>query len=186
MLPLGTDKAIYMGDRWQSTNLAASTYIWLPLQIDGTTVTLDWHDAWNLDVGAGTWSEAAPTSQIEGEAAELSNGARIVDCSQCSGSVAAGYLGGDDDGSAVFNFTAEKDDRVTIIVKHKNGDTTSRHAAVSVNDQEQAVAFLPTSHLSTTGSSAIHVDLKQGDNTVKFSRSEGWGPDVDQLIFPAI
>lgn len=30
----------YMGDRWVSTDLAASTYIWLPLTISGTTATL--------------------------------------------------------------------------------------------------------------------------------------------------
>ncbi|OLN89352.1 hypothetical protein CCHL11_08993 [Colletotrichum chlorophyti] len=184
VLPLGTDKAIYMGDRWHSTNLAASTYIWLPLQIDGTTVTLDWHDAWTVDTKAGTWSETVPAAEIEGETAELSNGARIVDCAPCSGSKAAGYLGGDDDGAAVYSFTVETADRVTLIVKHKNGDTKSRFAAVSVNGQEQEVAFLPTNQLSSTGSSAVHVDVVEGNNTVKFSRSQGWGPDVDQLIVP--
>lgn len=175
-----------MGDRWHSTNLAASTYIWLPLQFDGTTVTLNWHDSWNLDTAAGTWSESTITSEIEGETAALSNGARIVDCSQCSGSSAAGYLGGDEDGTATFNFTVAAADRVTLIVNHKNGDTSSRHAAVSVNGEEQSVAFLATSHLSTTGSSAIHVNLKEGENKVTFSRSEGWGPDVDQLIVPGV
>ncbi|KAJ0344479.1 hypothetical protein COL154_007875 [Colletotrichum chrysophilum] len=187
VLPLGNDKAVYMGDRWHSTNLAASTYIWLPLNFDGTTVTLDWHDSWTLDVAAGTWSEAKPTIELEGEAAELSNGARAVDCSQCSGSSAAGYLGGDDDGTAIFNFDSAAADRVTLVVKHKNGDTSSRHAAVSVNGEEQSVAFLATNqHPDRAGSSVIHADLKEGANTVTFSRSEGWGPDVDQLIVPQL
>lgn len=176
-----------MGDRWHSTNLAASTYIWLPLNFDGTTVTLDWLDSWTLDVAAGTWSEAKPTIELEGEAAELSNGARAVDCSQCSGSSAAGYLGGDDDGTAIFNFDSAAADRVTLVVKHKNGDTSSRHAAVSVNGEEQSVAFLATNqHPDRAGSSVIHADLKEGTNTVTFSRSEGWGPDVDQLIVPQL
>ncbi|KAF9876805.1 glycosyl hydrolase family 43 protein [Colletotrichum karsti] len=187
VLPLGNDKAIYMGDRWHSTNLAASTYIWLPLNFDGTTVTLDWHDSWTVDVAAGTWSEAKPTLELEGEDAELANGARAVDCSQCSGSSAAGYLGGDEDGSAAFTFESGAADRVTLVVKHKNGDTASRHAAVSVNDEEQNVAFLATNHHpDRAGSSTVHVDLKAGTNTVKFSRSEGWGPDVDQLIVPQL
>lgn len=34
------EKNRYMGDRWLSTDLAASTYIWLPLTISGTTATL--------------------------------------------------------------------------------------------------------------------------------------------------
>ncbi|KAF6815910.1 glycosyl hydrolase family 43 protein [Colletotrichum musicola] len=187
VLPLGNDKAVYMGDRWHSTNLAASTYIWLPLNFDGTTVTLDWHDSWNVDLAAGTWSEAKPTLELEGEEAVLSNNARVVDCSQCSGSKAAGYLGGDEDGTAVFTFDSTAADRVTLIVKHKNGDATSRHAAVKVNDQEQSVAFLATNHHpSRAGSSTVHVDLEEGTNTVKFSRSEGWGPDVDQLIVPVL
>jgi hypothetical protein len=29
-----------MGDRWISTDLGASTYIWLPLKISGTSATL--------------------------------------------------------------------------------------------------------------------------------------------------
>ncbi|KAL0934923.1 glycosyl hydrolase family 43 protein [Colletotrichum truncatum] len=187
VLPLGNDKAIYMGDRWQSTNLAASTYIWLPLNIDGTKVTLDWHDSWTVDVKAGTWSEAKPEIEIEGESAELSNGARLLSCSGCSGSSSVGYLGGDSDGTAVLNFEASTADRVTLIVKHLNGDTRSRHAAVSVNGEEQNVAFLSTSHISSrVGSSSVHVDVKEGVNTVKFSKSEGWGPDIDQLIVPSI
>jgi hypothetical protein len=32
----------YMGDRWLSSNLMASTYIWLPLTLSGTTATLVW------------------------------------------------------------------------------------------------------------------------------------------------
>lgn len=34
------DKNRYMGDRWVSTNLMTSTYVWLPLTISGTTATL--------------------------------------------------------------------------------------------------------------------------------------------------
>lgn len=35
-----TDPGRYMGDRWISTNLMASTYIWLPLTLEGTNATL--------------------------------------------------------------------------------------------------------------------------------------------------
>ena len=30
----------YMGDRWVSSNLMRSTYVWLPLTLSGTTATL--------------------------------------------------------------------------------------------------------------------------------------------------
>ncbi|KAJ0159313.1 hypothetical protein CTA2_9938 [Colletotrichum tanaceti] len=188
VLPLGTDKAIYMGDRWHSKNLAASTYVWLPLRFDGTRVTLDWLQAWTVDVAAGTWSESDVTAEIEGETATLVNGARVVDCSECSGSKAAGFLGGDTDGTATFNFNVAKADRVTLIVNYKNPNVAPRYyAAVSVNGKPpQAVAFLSTSHLTTTGRSAVHVDLVEGENVARFSRSKGFGPDVDQLVVPLL
>jgi hypothetical protein len=47
---------IYMGDRWDSGDLAASTYIWLPLTISGTTVSMPWYNRWTLNVEAGTWA----------------------------------------------------------------------------------------------------------------------------------
>nr|UMZ45340.1 hypothetical protein [Paramyrothecium sp.] len=185
IIPLGDDKAIYTGDRWQSTNLAASTYVWLPLKIDGTTVKLDWYDSWKVDVAAGTWSEAAPNTGHQGEDAELSKGARVITCSQCSNSEAAGYLGGDDDGTVIFNFEVEYAGPVTLIVNYHNGDTAPRSATVTVNGEEQTVEFQSTRHLgSSIGRSTVHVELTAGNNTVAFSRSEGWGPDVDQLVVP--
>lgn len=49
---------IYMGDRWVPKDLKSSTYIWLPLTISGTSVSMAWHDRWALDASAGTWSAA--------------------------------------------------------------------------------------------------------------------------------
>jgi Glycosyl hydrolases family 43 len=51
---------IYMGDRWDcakdNCDLSMSKYVWLPLSINGTTMTLDWYDTWYLDLDTGTWS----------------------------------------------------------------------------------------------------------------------------------
>ena len=49
---------IYMGDRWVPNNLVTSSYIWLPLTIDGDTVSLEWRDRWSLNAAAGTWTPA--------------------------------------------------------------------------------------------------------------------------------
>lgn len=53
ILPLG-DGAVYMGDRWIKDNLMRSTYIWLPLQISGTTATMKNAVNWvpNVQTGA--------------------------------------------------------------------------------------------------------------------------------------
>ncbi|UWZ86403.1 family 43 glycosylhydrolase [Occallatibacter riparius] len=49
---------IYMGDRWMPKDLASSTYIWLPLTISGTSVSMTWRDRWSLNAAAGTWTPA--------------------------------------------------------------------------------------------------------------------------------
>ncbi|KAL4931949.1 glycosyl hydrolase family 43 protein [Aspergillus undulatus] len=178
VLPLGTNQAIYLGDRW------------LPLEIDGTSVSLSWHDAWSVDVSSGTWADRGDVSIYEGENATLSGGARTIECSRCSGSIAAGYIGGDDDGdadgTAVFDIDQPSADRVTLDIKYLNGDTAPRYASVSVNGGEaQIVAFVSTnSHPDRAGDSSVHVDLDEGVNTVEISGAGAWGPDVDQVVVP--
>ncbi|MGE5527804.1 MAG: discoidin domain-containing protein [Patescibacteria group bacterium] len=51
-----TTTCLYMGDRWVEGQFGESTYIWLPLQISGTSVTLDWYDRWAIDTATGEWS----------------------------------------------------------------------------------------------------------------------------------
>lgn len=80
-------------------------------------------------------------------------------------------------------------DKATLIVKYINGDSSQRLAKVWVNGVAYHVAFLSTAHnWDTVGSSAVHVNLRQGSNTISIARSDdgGWGPDVDRLIIPAI
>ena len=48
---------IFAGDRWQDPDLVGSKYIWIPLQISGTTVTLNDDVQWQLDVTTGAWSD---------------------------------------------------------------------------------------------------------------------------------
>jgi hypothetical protein len=47
---------VFLGDRWNSGNLTDSRYIWQPLTINGTTVSMTCATSWKLDVAAGTWS----------------------------------------------------------------------------------------------------------------------------------
>ena len=46
---------IYMGDRWNAGDLGDSPYIWQPLQVSGTSVSLTWHNSWSPNLSAGTW-----------------------------------------------------------------------------------------------------------------------------------
>jgi hypothetical protein len=48
---------IFAGDRWQDPDLVSSKYIWIPLQMSGTSLTLADYAQWQLDVSTGHWSD---------------------------------------------------------------------------------------------------------------------------------
>jgi hypothetical protein len=184
ILPVG-DNFMYMGDRWVKDNLMRSTYIWLPLQISGTSASMKNVVNWVPNVSSGSMTSGPSETTYEGESAQLSGGARSISCSGCSGKNAAGYLGGSDGGSVYFaNISSQATTRTTIRIKHMNGDKSQRFADVSVNGgAAQRIAFLPHGG-GDPASSCLHADLKSGQNTVKISMSGSWGPDVDRLMVP--
>ncbi|KAJ2988597.1 hypothetical protein NUW58_g3886 [Xylaria curta] len=49
---------LYLGDQWDSNSLWESRYIWLPMNLDDKkkTLSLEWHDVYDLDVKSGNWS----------------------------------------------------------------------------------------------------------------------------------
>ncbi|CAI6341523.1 unnamed protein product [Periconia digitata] len=185
ILPVG-DNAMYLGDRWVSSNLMRSTYIWLPLQLSGTTASMKNTVNWVPDANSGSMTPGPSENKYEGETAALSSGAKTVSCSGCSGSKAAGYIGGTNAGVVTFsNVQSSATTRSTIRIKYLNGDSSQRFASVSVNGgPAQTIAFLPVSG-NEPSSSSLHVDLKAGANTITFSGvNGGWGPDIDRLFVP--
>jgi hypothetical protein len=54
----GTDGTtyVYAGDRWQDPDLASSKYIWLPLKVSDTSLSLAYYAEWQLNLTRGTWS----------------------------------------------------------------------------------------------------------------------------------
>ncbi|KXJ87852.1 galactan 1,3-beta-galactosidase [Microdochium bolleyi] len=187
ILPLSSTTAIYMGDRWHSTNLMRSTYIWLPLAISGNSVTMADQVNWTPNVAGGTWAAGPSETSPEGEAAVLSNGAVTISCTGCSGGKAAGYIGGASGGTVTFNnVRADATGRTTIRIKHLNGNTAQRFADVIVNGASQRVSFLPTQDGNTPGSSVVHANLNAGSgNTIVIKITDGsYGPDVDRIMVP--
>ena len=45
----GTDRCIYMGDRWNPENAADGRYVWLPVRFDGDRFRVAWHDRWRWE-----------------------------------------------------------------------------------------------------------------------------------------
>ncbi|KAF3760746.1 family 43 glycoside hydrolase [Cryphonectria parasitica EP155] len=188
ILPVSSDLTMYLGDRWVSTNLMASTYVWLPLTISGTSVTMADQVNWIPNVASGgDWTEGPSETWPEGEDATLTDGATVVTCSGCSGGEAAGYIGGPDDGTVTFTgVESDATTKTTIRIKYENGDSTQRFANVSCNGVEQNIAFLPTADGNTPGSSVVTCGLTTGSsNTVVITQTDGtYGPDVDRIMVP--
>ncbi|MCJ1444787.1 MAG: hypothetical protein MMC23_005289 [Stictis urceolatum] len=184
ILPVGSN-VMYMGDRWHSDNLMASTYIWLPLTLSGTTASMPTsYVNWLPSTFAGGPSE----NSYEGESATLGGGAKSVACSGCSGGKAAGYVGGTGGTDGAVTFSGVQSNvaaRTTVRIKFENGNTGQRFASVRINGVAQTVAFLPTDGGNTPESSSLNVDLKQGANEIVVQGTGAdWGPDVDRLMVP--
>ncbi|QRV84826.1 glycoside hydrolase family 43 protein [Ceratobasidium sp. AG-Ba] len=145
---------MYMGDRWFSNNLMRSSYIWLPLSVSGTTLSLpNNYVNWVMDANSG--------SMTAGRAAV------VASCSGCSGGFAVGYLGGSGNGVLTFNNVGSNaSTRTTLRIKHENGDTAQRYGTITVNGVSQTVAFLPTADGQTPGS------------------RDGYVADIDRLMVP--
>jgi hypothetical protein len=108
----------------------------------------------------------------------LSNGAKIVTCTGCSGGKSVGYLGGSGDGTLeIGNIVSGSSTTATIRLQYANGDSSQRYANVSVNGKSQIVAFLPSRNGNAPFTSTLHASLEKGDsNTITFSAyEEGWG-----------
>lgn len=187
VLDYGGGNVMYMGDRWVSKNLQASTYVWLPLSVSGSKVTMKNYVSWvpNLDA-ATAWAGPPDETSYEGEKAAYSGGAKDVSCSGCSGAKAAGYVGGDGPGKVSFSgVRSDAGGLTTVRIKYNNGDSKPRYAQVTVNGGTPVrVAFEPNS--GDPASSSLNVELKAGSaNTIVFEGvSGGWGPDIDRLMVP--
>ncbi|CZS97611.1 probable glycosyl hydrolase family 43 protein [Rhynchosporium agropyri] len=180
---------MYMGDRWKKANLMASTYVWLPLTLTGTTAKMDNRVNWSLDIAAGTWAPgpAETTPEAESSTNILSGGAKSLDCSSCSGGKSVGYVGGSAGGSLTFtNVTSTVDTTSTLRIVYTNGDSTQRYANVVVNGVGNVVAFVPTAG-GIPLTSTLTVALKKGVNTVKFEGvNGGYAPDIDRIMVPIL
>lgn len=187
VLPLGSS-GIYMGDRWVSSNLMRSTYVWLPLTISGTTVTMANYVNWTPNVSAGTWAAGPSETQPEAETATLASGATKVSCSGCSGSTAVGYIGGSSGGSVTFSgVSSSASTKTTIRIKYENGNTGQRFAKVTVNGVAQTIAFLPSEDGNSPASSVVHAQLTSGSSNTVVIAGVGdgtYGPDIDRIMVP--
>lgn len=75
---------IYMGNRWNSSLLGDSRYIWLPLTLNGSagTASLEWQSSWGIDAATGVVTLPALTNLSAGKSATASSSASGYDASR--------------------------------------------------------------------------------------------------------
>lgn len=175
---------IYMGDRWDSNALGNSRYIWLPLQFSGTSISLSYYDAWTINTSTGSWSTVSTTSyEAESSSNTLSGGAKVMSCSNCSGSQDVGYIG-DNSGTLQFNsVSASSSGSYLLTIYYADGDSTSRIASISVNGGTATTYTFATSHGGNlVATLPITISLNAGSsNTIKFYNTSSWAPDIDKI-----
>jgi hypothetical protein len=55
-----TTSYVFLGDRWNSGNLADSRYVWEPMTISGTTASITCQANWTIDTTTGTIGGGTP------------------------------------------------------------------------------------------------------------------------------
>lgn len=57
----GSEKTtfLYTGDRWSVNNYSMSRIVLLPIEVNGTKLSVKWHDQYNIDAQTGEWSAGA-------------------------------------------------------------------------------------------------------------------------------
>lgn len=91
-MPIQSNFAIYMGDRWRPTLLGSSSYIWYPLSWSTGVPQIVPADVWSVNPQTGTFMQASGTA-YEAENGIVSGSATVPTDSSFSGGKAVGFLG---------------------------------------------------------------------------------------------
>ncbi|KAH3743676.1 family 43 glycosylhydrolase [Pelomyxa schiedti] len=123
ILPItGTMSTTYMflGDRWVSTDLANSRYVWEPLTIQGTTVSMLCYESWTIDTDTGLWADGVLPQYYT---LTNSKSGYVADVNGASTSDGANVIQWELDGGAnqKWEFTTTQDQNYYSIVNQNSG-----------------------------------------------------------------
>ncbi len=181
-----TTTYMWMGDRWDASatplSLANSRYIWLPLNINGTTVTMNWVGGWTANLTTGAWSPVSGTSyEAESAANTLSGAARVQACTGGSGGQCVGYIGNGASNTLRFNnLNVATAGSYDVIIYYSSGDAAPRLADISANGG----AATTYNFVKSGGVTSLKgtFSFNAGNNTLLFANSTAYAPDIDRLI----
>ncbi len=122
--------------------------------------------------------------EAESSSNTLSGSAVVQSCSICSGSKNVGYIG--KGGTLQFNNVQTKFPGPQVVtIYYINGDGSARTATISVNGRTGISVIFPATGTSwssaTVGSVKISAYLTARNNTIQFSNSSAWAPDIDRI-----
>jgi hypothetical protein len=180
-----TTSYIYLGDRWQGDHLVDSRYIWLPLNLTGTKASMIWDDYWTIDPSTGAYANSPPDTGTVYEAESTANtrhgAVHSQNCTGGSGGHCIGSIGKGSENYLQFNgIHASTAGSHTIRIYYPNNDGNYRTATISLNGATGVnYKFPPTDNIIR--SIRINLNLIAGNNTLKFSNNDAYGPDIDRI-----
>ncbi len=134
-----------------------------------------------------TPTDASVTYEAESPQNTLTDGARIISCSSCSGGYRVGYLGigsGGQGGTLQFNNVNKADaGTYTLTLYYSNGSNSDADEYISVNGGSPMIfTGSPTGGFDKFATVGIAVALHGGKNTIEFYNPKGPAPDIDKII----
>lgn len=127
------------------------------------------------------------TYEAESSGNTLASGAVVQTCTGCLGGKNVGYIG--KGGTLRFNGVTVSSAGVhRLVISYIDGDTgtygigTYRNASLSINGGSAfTVAFPATGDWNEVVTLVISVSLQAGSNTILFSNSSAYAPDIDKI-----
>ena len=129
--------------------------------------------------------EESPSSNKEGytyyecEDGKTSGEARVADSSMCSGGKKVGYIGNGGFNKLEMTVNADKAGSYELLVYVCSGE--SRSMDVTVNGKKYELSNLSSPGFDIPAEKSLTVELEAGENTVTFSSSAGYAPDLDRI-----
>lgn len=177
---------MYMGDRWTPDNLMRSTYIWLPLEFEGTSVKMEDRRSWIMNTN-GLWGSPGFGMDHLPADAELFGDAKVIPCPACSASnFTISGIDSPDDGFVARNANSLDDRDAIVMIFFRNEGTTQRQGIIKLNDETpRKVTYLPSCTKDCpwydVSVSVMHIPMSAGVNQIRISGADGPGPTIEKV-----
>jgi hypothetical protein len=133
-----------------------------------------------LSQAVGVWQLSAQIT-LEAEQGRRLNEANVQGAAQASGGAIVGFLGGDKNGTVVFeNVSVSRGGRYILAVRYATADPRSLN--ITVNEKQKVSIQCPASKgWFEFKVKNAEVTLKAGKNTIALDNDRDWAPNIDNI-----